>query len=547
MSQAPVTLSAKHRTYVIDEPEAVAPWAASLRSRLQDAFGSDELGQRTLDLLSSSLTAQTLKSYAGNMSQFAEFCHDSENISPPEATTPSVIRPLVKMAGVVPSDGSVVKLKGMPFKAGKADVLAFFDGFKLAGEQCLIRKNPDGRINGEALVIFDSPEEANRATAKDREVFGPQLYGDRFVRVYPLLDNDLADIKNIAIAGEFYSINAPGKHSATETVVRVRGLPMDAKQLDVITFFKDYALRANGVQVLVTSGLKPVGEAFVDFETCEDAQKACAEKDHKVFDEEKFGDRFVRLILVPRREMQDALGSHLGGDGIIKVKGMPFKATHAEVRQFFSGHAIKPNGISIVMQPDGRSSGMAFVEFESSTEALAAMKKDRAKFGPAHGDRFVILQVATKQDMSGMQLQREGDANMMMGMGGMGRSSMGMGMGMGMGMNMGMGMQSPMGGGMAGPMGGMAGPMGGMQPSMGGMPRPMAPGSMGMQSPMGGGANPGAMTPGMGDAMPPGGPMGGGTPGWQAMMDPGTGVVFYQNMTTGERSWTDPMWNNAKA
>eukprot|EP00873_Tetraselmis_striata_P011442 jgi/Tetstr1/431706/TSEL_021231.t1 len=49
------------------------------------AFGSDELGQRTLDLLSSSLTAQTLESYAGKMSPFAEFCHDSENISPREA------------------------------------------------------------------------------------------------------------------------------------------------------------------------------------------------------------------------------------------------------------------------------------------------------------------------------------------------------------------------------------------------------------------------------------------------------------------------------
>eukprot|EP00873_Tetraselmis_striata_P039648 jgi/Tetstr1/459912/TSEL_005254.t1 len=34
-------------------------WAA------KEAFGSDELGQRTLDLLSSSLSAQTLKSYAG--------------------------------------------------------------------------------------------------------------------------------------------------------------------------------------------------------------------------------------------------------------------------------------------------------------------------------------------------------------------------------------------------------------------------------------------------------------------------------------------------
>eukprot|EP00873_Tetraselmis_striata_P039979 jgi/Tetstr1/460243/TSEL_000478.t2 len=58
----------------------------------KDAFGSDELDQRTLDLLSSSLSAQTLKSYAGRLSQFAEFCHDSENISPLEATTATVVR-----------------------------------------------------------------------------------------------------------------------------------------------------------------------------------------------------------------------------------------------------------------------------------------------------------------------------------------------------------------------------------------------------------------------------------------------------------------------
>eukprot|EP00873_Tetraselmis_striata_P004637 jgi/Tetstr1/424901/TSEL_015396.t1 len=42
-----------------------------------------------LDLLSSSLTAQTLKSYAGRLS---EFCHDSESISPLEATTATVVR-----------------------------------------------------------------------------------------------------------------------------------------------------------------------------------------------------------------------------------------------------------------------------------------------------------------------------------------------------------------------------------------------------------------------------------------------------------------------
>jgi hypothetical protein len=38
-------------------------------------------------------------------------------------------------------------------------------------------------------------------------------------------------------------------------------------------------------------------QAFVDFESYEEASKAMREKDHKVFNE-KFGDRYVRLIQV---------------------------------------------------------------------------------------------------------------------------------------------------------------------------------------------------------------------------------------------------------
>eukprot|EP00873_Tetraselmis_striata_P010486 jgi/Tetstr1/430750/TSEL_020535.t1 len=70
-----------------DLPRCGAPYSSN-----RVAFGADELGQRTLDLLSNSLTAQTLKSYAGRLSQFAEFFHDSENISPLEATIATVVR-----------------------------------------------------------------------------------------------------------------------------------------------------------------------------------------------------------------------------------------------------------------------------------------------------------------------------------------------------------------------------------------------------------------------------------------------------------------------
>eukprot|EP00873_Tetraselmis_striata_P024280 jgi/Tetstr1/444544/TSEL_032421.t1 len=51
---------------------------------------SDGVGRRSSELQEPceatfrSLSAQTLKSYAGRLSQFAEFCHDSENISPLE-------------------------------------------------------------------------------------------------------------------------------------------------------------------------------------------------------------------------------------------------------------------------------------------------------------------------------------------------------------------------------------------------------------------------------------------------------------------------------
>eukprot|EP00873_Tetraselmis_striata_P019086 jgi/Tetstr1/439350/TSEL_027788.t1 len=92
-----LNLAPQTRTGAIANPSSnYRPTAGNLTAVAEcfanDAFGSNELGERTLDMLSSSLTAQTLKSYAGRLSEFAEFCHDSENISPLEATTATVVR-----------------------------------------------------------------------------------------------------------------------------------------------------------------------------------------------------------------------------------------------------------------------------------------------------------------------------------------------------------------------------------------------------------------------------------------------------------------------
>eukprot|EP00873_Tetraselmis_striata_P036139 jgi/Tetstr1/456403/TSEL_043137.t1 len=93
----------------VDEGVAVDAGVAA-----KDAFGSDELGQRTLDLLSSSLTAQTLKSYAGRLSQFTEFCHDSKNISPLESTTATVVRYVAWIAFAKEQRRSAANAIGVP-------------------------------------------------------------------------------------------------------------------------------------------------------------------------------------------------------------------------------------------------------------------------------------------------------------------------------------------------------------------------------------------------------------------------------------------------
>jgi hypothetical protein len=52
-------------------------------------------------------------------------------------------------ASSLPLDGSVVKMKGLPFKASVDDVLKFYQGFTLKTEHVYLKRHPDGRPNGE--------------------------------------------------------------------------------------------------------------------------------------------------------------------------------------------------------------------------------------------------------------------------------------------------------------------------------------------------------------------------------------------------------------
>lgn len=56
-------------------------------------------------------------------------------------------------------------------------------------------------------------------------------------------------------------MQGPGHgHGPSDSVVKIKSLPFDANQLDIIQFFENFKLKPNGVQLVVRSDNKPTGE-----------------------------------------------------------------------------------------------------------------------------------------------------------------------------------------------------------------------------------------------------------------------------------------------
>lgn len=53
---------------------------------------------------------------------------------------------------------TAMKLKGLPFTTTKEEITKFFDGHGLIEDSVKIGKMADGRLTGEAAVVFESAQ-----------------------------------------------------------------------------------------------------------------------------------------------------------------------------------------------------------------------------------------------------------------------------------------------------------------------------------------------------------------------------------------------------
>jgi len=231
----------------------------------------------------------------------------------------------------------------------------------------------------------------------------------------------------------------------------MRGLPFSATSDEIIKFFSESKIAGgkDGIHLTFSRDGRPSGEAFVEFTSDEDLEKA-VEKHN-----EHMGHRYIEVFKTKASEMEWVVGKasvsggrgsyDVGGDdeGVVRLRGLPFGCSKEEISQFFNGFEIVPNGIALSFDHQGRSTGEAYVQFinkKTSEEAIAKRNKERI------GHRYIEIFKSSTYEIGGMGA-----------MGAMGGRPMG-----GMGGPMGMGRPGPYDrGDRYGPIGGPMGRYGG--------------------------------------------------------------------------------------
>ncbi|KAK7469863.1 hypothetical protein BaRGS_00036141 [Batillaria attramentaria] len=181
------------------------------------------------------------------------------------------------------------------------------------------------------------------------------------------------------------------------TVVRARGLPWQSSDQDIARFFKGLNIAKGGVALCLSPQGRRNGEALIRFESEEHRDLALKRHKHHI------GQRYIEVYKASGKDFINVAGGSnteaqaflsRGGQTIIRMRGLPFTATTAQVLEFFTR---EPNacevldgeeGILFVHYPDGRSTGDAFVLFANEEESLKALKKHRETMGTRYIELF---------------------------------------------------------------------------------------------------------------------------------------------------------------
>ncbi|XP_042390470.1 heterogeneous nuclear ribonucleoprotein H2-like isoform X1 [Zingiber officinale] len=191
-------------------------------------------------------------------------------------------------------------------------------------------------------------------------------------------------------------------------VVRLRGLPFNCTDLDIIKFFM-------GLDIvdclLVNKNGRFTGDAFVVFPSPMQADFALRKDRHNM------GHRYIEVFPCSKQDYYRAVAAEVNSGGwsleddyykdappvharksyedkdkleneVLKLRGLPYSVTKSDIIDFFGEFELSEDKVHIGYRLDGKATGEAFVLFPSEDGARKAMSKDKMTIGSRYVELF---------------------------------------------------------------------------------------------------------------------------------------------------------------
>lgn len=157
-------------------------------------------------------------------------------------------------------DQHIVRIRGMPYSAGKAELVSFFAMCRVKGgkDGVHITYLSDGRPSGEAFIVFETRNDMEKALNKNREYMG-----NRYVEIFEAQKSEF----------DWAAQQQEGPKQG-ESVIRLRGLPYRCSKDDIQTFFSGLQIADGCILIAKNDDGKDSGDGYVKFVDSENADEA---------------------------------------------------------------------------------------------------------------------------------------------------------------------------------------------------------------------------------------------------------------------------------
>jgi len=188
-------------------------------------------------------------------------------------------------------DGSyIIKARGLPWSATAQEVQKFFHDCNVVGEENGVHftVNKDGRPSGECFVELASQTDMDKALEHNNEHMGK-----RYIEIQEAKRTEMEWVVN-----RMSTMGRPGLGDESDGFVRLRGLPFGASKKDIADFFAGIQIAPYGITLTMDQDGRPSGDAYVEFTSGEEAEKAM--KKHK----EKIGHRYIEVFKSSKHDVK---------------------------------------------------------------------------------------------------------------------------------------------------------------------------------------------------------------------------------------------------